>query len=430
MNILDLIAQSPTVRKYFGLPANTTSGVFTDYLGSPDPRDRNIYNSYKGIVFAAINTIARSMAAAEWDLTRSTKTNDPQRQVLATHPWLDLIENPHPGLSKFDLIFGSAVFEEIAGEWFWYFAMGERSKLPMEIYLLHPSKTKVVIDKETGDVIGYKYKQSAIGEGIFLEADEVLHHKNFNPNNQYRGLGTLQAGLSYAETEQFSTKFTRNFFKNNGTPAGVIMIDTNAKDEFDLFKRKWKEEYGGVDNAGKVAFLRGQEAKFTKLSLGLDELDMKALRELSEDAILKMFGVPRPLLGFADSTGLGRGNVETLEYIFAKYNIDFKLKQMDDTMQIAVDRFWPKENLTVVHREVIPEDKEATLAEEKAGVDIWLTRNDIRMRRGLEKRKGLDVLYQAANQLDIEGSDTTDTSKGVKSGKTVKLTIKDSQKKK
>lgn len=409
MSLLDTILQSPVFQKYFGLPAGTQQGVFTDYLGQSDPRTGNLYNNYKGIVFAAINTIARSMAAAEWDLTKNSKSADPQREVLKQHAFLELIENPNPSLSKFDLVFGSAVFEEIAGEWFWYFALGKNSKEPKEIYLLHPSKTKVVIDKATGEVVGYKYKQNSVGEGIFLEADEVLHHKNFNPNNPYRGLGTLQAGLTYAETEQFSSSFTRNFFKNNGTPAGVIMIDTNNGDEFEKFKRKWKEEYGGVENAGKVAFLRGKEAKFTKLSLGLNELDMKALRELSEDSILKMFGVPRPLLGFADSNGLGRGNVETLEYIFAKYNIDFKLKQMDDTMQIAVDRFWPEQKLTVIHRDVIPEDREAVLAEEKAGVDIWLTRNDIRQRRGLERRKGLDMLYHAANQMDIE--DSTDPEK-------------------
>lgn len=422
MTFKERIANNPVVRQFFGLPGQQGSSAFVDFMGLSDPRIYGLYDSYQGIVFAAINTISRSIAAAEWDLTRNSSSADPMRQVLPTHAFLDLIENPHEGLSKFDLMFGSAVFEEIAGEFFWYFPLPtNRTAPPTEVYLLHPSRMKVLVSKETGDVVGYKYKRTA-GDDVPLDYDEVLHHHNFNPNNPYRGLGTLQAGLTYAQTEQFSSRFTRNFFKNNGTPAGVVMIDTKNAEEFKKFQRKWKEEYGGVDNAGKVAFLRGQEAKFTKLSLGLNEIDMKALRDLSEDSILKMFGVPRPLLGFADSTGLGRGNVETLEYIYSKYTVDYKLKQFDDTMQIALNRFWPTEKLTVVHRNVIPEDKDAILAEEKALMDVAISRNEIRQRRGLAPRNGLDVLYHAANQLEVDGSDKQGSAvKAIKGSGTIKV---------
>lgn len=389
-------------RQYFGLPVGGGSQSFLDFQGTADGRSRNLYQQYEGIVFACVNAIAQSIASAEWQMQRLNA----QGKLVPTdnHRFLTLINNPNKSLSKFELFFGTAAFYELSGDAFWYFSLGELTKLPKEIYLLHPQRVKIQIDKETGKVIGYKYQRTG-ADDIPLDLKEVLHFKSFNPDSAYRGRGTVQAALSYIETERHTTNFTRNFFRNNATPRGIATVDTNSSTEFNKFKRKWEQRYSGPGNAGKVAFIRGQDVKFTQLSMGLSDIDMEALRRLTEDSILRMFRIPRALLGFTDDAGLGRGNVETLEYIFSKYNIEPKLKQIDDTMQVAIDRFYPKQQVFIDHTNTIPEDKEAVLAEEKALVDIAITRNQIRKRRNMVEVEGGDLLYTQAMQSEIEGSD-------------------------
>lgn len=407
------------VKQFFGIPINTgpNTSPFIEYQGNPDSRGNILYDRYQGIVYASVNVKAETIAGVEFEIYKPNAQGE--MQSVPNHPFLKVLNAPHKGFSKYELMLGTASFYQIAGEAFWYFALGEQSGKPKEIYLLHPQKTKVVIDKATGSVIGYEYMKSS-SDKIFLDAKEVLHFKTFNPDNPYRGYGTIQAGLTYIDTEQYSSNFTRQFFKNNATPAGIVTVNTADKAEFESFKRRWKERYMGSDNAGKVAFIRGNEVSFQKLSMGLNEIDMEALKNLSEDSILKMFRVPKALLGFADTVGLGRSNVETLEYIFAKYVIEPMLKQFDDTLQTALDQFYKGEGLVMEHEEIIPADRESRVKEYQAGVDVWLTRNEIREQMGLPKFESGDNLYVDLNKLSIDGVAPTNQT----ANRAVKITLK------
>lgn len=411
------------VKQFFGIPVSNgvKSTPFIDHLGSPDSRATVLYDKYEGIVYSAVNVKAETIASADFELYK--KNGQGEWQHVSDHPFMQVLNNPHKGFSKYELMLGTASFYEIAGEAFWYFALGEQSGKPKEIYILHPQKTKIVVDTVTGEVVGYEYMKSS-SDKIFLDANEVLHFKKFNPDNPYRGYGTIQAGLTYIDTEQYSSRFTKNFFKNNATPAGIVTVNTADKAEFESFKRRWKERYGGSDNAGKVAFIRGQEVNFQKLSLGLNEIDMQALKNLSEDSILKMFRVPKALLGFADTVGLGRANVESLEYIFAKYVIEPMLKQFDDMLQIAINTYYPTENLLIEHDDMIPADRESRIKEYQAGVDVWLSRNEIREQMGLAPYDNGNSLYVDINKLPVDGMSAPVEQKQLSAPTVIKLAVK------
>jgi HK97 family phage portal protein len=424
MKIGERLAGISVVRSFFGLPISAGSSAFMTNNGSVDPRTLSLYNRYTGIVYRCIELVAGSAAQGEWDVTKKTgRTGTPD--VVQEHEFIKLLSNPHDDFSMYDLLFGSIAFKLMSGEWFWYFAKGSQSGKPMEIYLLHPKQVDVVIDKDTREVIGYKYKVG--GTTIPLDLDEVWHHHTFNPNNEYRGLGKLQASLTYVDTELMSSSFTKNFFKNSGTPTGVVYVDTRGKEDFDKFKRTWKDNYGGVENAGKLAFLRGKEVKFTKLSLGLDEIDMKALRDMSKEDVAMMFGVPLELLARTDQSGLGRNVIEAAEYLFAKYTVTKELEELDESFGKIINRYWKSDTVVIKHKNIIPANAEQLLKEDTEGVDKWVTRNEIRARRGLPAVKGGDTLYHGTNQMLIEGSEEQKT-KALGTGVMVRLAGRKSKK--
>lgn len=394
-----------TGKRWFGVPTEVDT-PYIEYLGKPSRRSQSYLKEYKDTVYACITTICDSALETDWFVKKQLASGEMQK---INHSFTKLLNNPNPDLTKEELIETTLSFYELQGECFWYFALGERTGLPKEIYILRPDKMKIAVDPKTGEVIGYSLMKEN-GNSIDFSVNEIMHFKRFNPNNPYRGMGTVEAALTYIETETFATRFTRNFLYNNATPAGIITLKGDVpKATYDSFKRRWRDGMSGTENAGKVAIVRKFEAEFTKIGMSLGDIDLKALRDLTEADILKMFRVPKAMLGFSDSVGLGRGNIEALEYIFNKRVVNPKLEKLDGALQRKVDTFYKGQDLVIGHTSIVPADKEFELKERAAGYDRWITRNEIREQDGNDPKPGGDDLYYVLNQVPGESTPSQKT---------------------
>lgn len=377
---------------------------------------RQLLEEYKNLVYQCITAIAEDVAKYEPVFFRKDGRNGEKKPT--THPFQQVLENPNPNTSQFELFEATQSFIELTGEAFWYVLVGERTRTPMELDLIRPDRVKVAIDKETGDVAGYTVMTDS-GTEVPLEVDEVIHFKTFNPMNPYRGLGTVQAGLLYIETENSTSLFQRNFMKNQATPSGVLELKGNiSKEAFNKVKKIWKEQQAGLANVGKTLFIRNTDAKFTKVGLSLSDIDMAALKKITDEKVRGMFRVPKPLLGDTDQNGLGRNNIEAIEYVFEKRVIDPKFVRIDDTLRLAVRKYYNDKSIYIDHVSQIPEDKEAMLAEDDKAVGRWKTANEIRKERGLEPIPGGDDLYYNFNQIPVgEDKDNGESGSSNKSAR-------------
>lgn len=414
-------------KRLFGL------GRDEDYFGmstyGTDIKAYRNLETYKGIVYACINLISEQMGSYHPVMNKEIKGK--LEQVDDPTGFFDLLHNPGGKdnkaipISMFSLLYATAAFIELQGDVYWYMAKGQVSGKPREIVILRADTVGRELD-EKGN-IEYFFLKTYDGQRIRMEIDEVLPFVGFNPKSAYTGIGTVDASKDYIQTDEFSTLFTKNFFKNNAGVSGIIelagMVTPGA---FKKFVRAWRSKHEGVGNAGKTAIIRASEAKFTKIGLGLDELDMGALRKMSMEDIAMMFRVPLALLGkLTEGTGLGRANIETLEYVFAKYNIEPKMKKLDAILQFALERYYQVTDLKISHANIIPEDKEFELNERDKGVDRWMTRNEIRQEEGLGSIDGGDQLYIPFNNipLDESSSDVT-SSTAATTGKAISITIR------
>lgn len=370
-----------------------------------DYRVRNRLEAYKNVVYACVSLIGEAVGNYAPQVER--KKGDQWEKI--DHEFLDLLYRPSgkdlkaDSFSQFDLFETTISYMLLQGECFWYMALGKTTGRPREIVVLRPDKVGTDIDKNTGEINGYFIRQS-FGDPIPLEINEVLRFNFFNPKDPYKGMGIVEAGNDYIGTDESTATYTKNFFNNNAGLSGVLNIKGEVtKNAFRKFVRAWRDKYEGVTNAGKVAILRDSEAAFTKVGLGLDELDMAGLRKMSLDDVLMMFKVPLPLLGKAEQTGLGRANVEALEYIFAKYNIDKKMDRFDSVLQFALNRYYPQDiNTRVVHENIVPEDKEFELNERNLLTDKVFTRNEMRDEDGLDPVEGGDQLFVPMTSMPLD----------------------------
>lgn len=379
---------------------------------------------YRGIVMTCIAAIAEDVAKYQEIFNKKDARNGKMTQV--PHEFSKVLERPNPRLtSKFDLFVATQSFLELVGNAYWYLSVEQNSRKVHEIYLMRPDRVTVAVDPKTGDVVGYVYRHDN-GTEIPLEVDEVQHFKTFNPENEYYGLGTVEAGIVYIETEEDSSIFQRNFIKNQASPSGILTINGKIeKEQFNKVKAQWKEKTEGLANVGKTLFIRGADASFTKIGLSLGDLDMEKLKSITEDKILKMFRMPKIILGDTDQSGLGRGNAETADYVFAKRNIDPKQTRIDDGIQNIVRRNYKDDTLIVSHVSQIPEDVDRQLAEDTAAVGKWLTVNEVRERKGLAKVDGGDQLYVTFNQVPINEAGTNNSSNTGKKVRVLTVAKKD-----
>lgn len=383
---------------------------------------RQFLKLYRGIVWACINAIGDDVA--KYQPTFNQKDNRNGKMTQRQHEFMQVLERPNSRMtSKFDLFFATQAFLELVGNAYWYLSVEERSRKVREIYVMRPDRVRVATDKNNGDVIGYTFRDDS-GNEIPLDVDEVQHFKTFNPENDYYGIGTVEAGILYIETEEDSAIFQRNFIKNQASPSGILTINGKIeKEQFNKVKAQWKEKTEGLANVGKTLFIRGADASFTKIGLSLGDLDMEKLKTLTEEKIMKMFRVPEIILGVTDKSGLGRANAETADYIFASRTIEPKLLRIDDGVQNIIRRNYKDESVLVTHVSQIPEDADRKLNEQDKLVNRVMTVNEVRAERGLPTIGAAgDRLYIGFNQISLEDAGS-DNSASKSTGKTIQLTV-------
>ena len=413
-----------SLRKFF-YGAGQSFSTWANY-NSSNYSQTQLLHEYNNLTYICTKLISEEVGKYE-PLLFDIKTEKP----VYNHPFINLLNYPNPNLSKMQLFAGTQAYLELTGNAFWILTLGEQTGKPKSIKLIRPDVVTIVIDEENGQVKGYKIRTKS-GTDIPFNTNEIIHYKTFNPLDDYYGLGTLQAGLLYVETEKYTSKFQRNFLYNQATPSGVLTINGKISTEnFQILKRKWQESHAGVDNAGKTLFIRQAEAKFEKLGLNLADLNMEALKKLSKEDVLELFRVPEALLGKSDQSGLGRANIQTIEYIFAKRTIEPKLIAFDDTLRMKIKEIY-KEDYIVMHESQVESDKDFELNEDNLAVDRWLTRNEIRIKRGYDPIEGGDTLYTNLSNIGI-GEDVTSDSvtNGLNNGKKeiIKIKLKDNNKK-
>ena len=390
------------------------------YGGLTQYSRRKLLDQYKNLVYQCISVIAEDVALYQ-PIFFKKNTKGEENEI--NHEFEELIENPNPNQTKYELLEATQSYIELSGEAFWYFEVEEKSRKPRSIDLIRPDRVSVVIDKKDGSVIGYTVRRDD-GIEIPLEKDEVLHFKMFNPVNPYHGLGTLQANLLYTETEDSTSEFQYNFMKNQATPSGVLSMKGNISvGAFNKVKKQWREQQAGIKNVGKTLFVRKGEVSFQKIGLSIADLDMKDLKDITEKRVRGAFRVPKALLGDTDSTGLGRNNIDAIYYIFTKKNIDPKQIRIDKTIQTFVRKTYKDDKIFVKHVSQIPEDEKQQLEEDTKAVGKWKTINEIRKQRGLEPVNGGDELYYSFNQIPVSASNPKIDESGSSSQAGLKIKI-------
>jgi Phage portal protein/Phage Mu protein F like protein len=195
-----------------------------------------------------------------------------------------------------------ASWAKLEGEFFlcfddtWVLAGLKRNPAALSPFLIaRPDRMRLIV--QGGILQGYEYIDTAGVRTIFLP-EQVIHWKAFNPYDDWRGLGDLQAAKVPAEGAFLTGVYIRELMRNNGDQGFIVIGKNGVADDA-------QREQIVADLRAKRAALRAGIAKDLFLTGDISverpteraaSPELMAGLSLTHQEILVAFGIP-PSMG-------------------------------------------------------------------------------------------------------------------------------------
>jgi len=342
------------------------------YLGT---YDRSVY------VFACVKKIAEKIGNINFILYRVKNIKGDLEQINY-HPYLNLLNNPNGHQTKNKVFQLKQINEELTGDaYLRKIIVGGSVK---ELWHLRPDWVKVIPDERNYikefiyEIPGAKYKTYR------FDPEEIIHFAQPSPIKEFidrTGQTPIRPAQNRIDTEEFATRFNRDFFLNNARPDSVLKTEQHlSKERIQEMKDEWDKNYKGVGKNSKTAVLYGGLG-FEQIAVNQKDMDYLNGLKLTRDDILTIFGVPKPIISITDD--VNRANAETAIRIFLSETIKPKMESLVETLNQFLTPYFG-DDLILDCEDPSPEDREQVLKEYENGSNYgWLTQNEIREREGL-----------------------------------------------
>ena len=226
------------------------------------PPDWNAHQAYElayymdPITYACVRAIAETISALPFRAGADPRFKDkfnptaPLARLLGAEP----PDGPCPGLGASELWYAAIRDYLVTGRFGWEIETSSSGKpialWPLTAAALNPKPTK----GGTSWFSGFEYGRS--GEEVTLSPDRVFYVWHPSGNDYRQPESALRAASLPVSVSVMQARYDYAFLKNDARPAALIVTESfEDEDSFEAFKNQWNSTYGGVDNAGRAAFV-------------------------------------------------------------------------------------------------------------------------------------------------------------------------------
>lgn len=353
--------------------------------------------------YSGTNAIVNTFAMTELFVRKKMFVEgEVEYEIRREHQSLDLLENhmPNTGETRGAAYLTKTMLKQLAGihligagEAFW--VVGGRvggftgfAGIPTELHPLVPEFVDIKFDERTNYIKQYNYKVN--GRHFVFDPQEIVHFKQIDPLNPYRGLSSyLPAGRNF-DTDAESSEYIYHWFLNKAQPETVVMQeDAPSDEEMERLRAAWADRFAGARNAGAVHFLSGKGVDIKDMSKSQRDMQFKELKEFNRDTILADLRVGKGILGMMEDQS--RANAETQEYVFGKHIVKpFMVAFCEQLTRDYLPLFGNEEGEEFWFDEesIVPEDK---IQQAEVCSKLWptgaISSNDIRSKFGMDMRE-------------------------------------------
>ena len=350
-------------------------------------------------VSVCIDILTRNVARAEFEVR---KNGTVERDTALAN----LFRFPNKNLSRFDLWKQTCAWWSLDGEAFWWFGENYVCGIPTEIYILNPRYMQHVVDG--GKITKWVYTEEGSGRPLMILPDEVIHFKDWNPWNVYRGVSPLVSLGLEVEQDLLAAKQNTGLLKEGGVPKGLLKTDQVLTEaEAELLARTWDRKYGrGMKN--RVAVL-GKGTEYQPLTFSPDVLKLYDMKKWNLYTLLAKYGIPPRVANIQDSkSSLSGTDTDSQHRAFWNYTLIPLLKNFEEVLEVQLFRRFNLPETGVFNLDSIPELQESEdaqsnrdIAEINAGLK---TINDVLRKRGENTKPWGDTWFRASSLVPVEQS--------------------------
>jgi HK97 family phage portal protein len=382
--------------------ALTTSAAmgFREY---PNAKSADMLGSYVSWVFACVKARSRDVARIELKLYKVTNRKTGEVEEVMEHDVLSLLRSVNPFTSFQQLIESTQAYKDLTGEAFWYLVRAGSGGNGMitQIWLLRPDYMSIKTSKD-GFISSYEYIVPG-QQPITFQLNEIIHHKEFNPINPYRGMGVVRAAAVTIDAESYAEEYNKKFFRNSAVPEIVLKTEQKLSDaQVKRMHAEWGAKYGGTNNAHKTAILEGGLG-IESFSISQKDMEFLAGLGFSRDKILALFEVPKSRLGMTE--GVSVSNADATINIYLKYLVKPLMEGLRDALnEFLLPLYKGTEDMFFEIEDPVPQDVNAEMTRLESEFRMGaITPNEVREEGGRDQVPGLDSFYLAIGQQPIAG---------------------------
>ena len=352
-------------------------------------------------VSVCIDILTRNVARAEFEVRKNGNVELDSRLAR-------LFRFPNKSLSRFDLWKQTCAWWSLDGEAFWWFGENYVCGVPDEIYILNPRYMQHVVDG--GKITKWVYTEEGTGRPVIILADEIIHFKDWNPWNIYRGVSPLVSLGLEVEQDLLAAKQNTGLLKEGGVPKGLLKTDQVLTEaEAELLARTWDKKYGhGMKN--RVAVL-GKGTEYQQLTFSPDVLKLYDMKKWNLYTLLAKYGIPPRVANIEDSkSSLSGTDTDSQHRAFWNFTLIPLLKNFEQVLEVQFFRRFNLAQTGEFNLNNIPELQESEdaqsnrdIAEINAGLK---TINDVLMARGEKEKPWGDIWYKPSSLTAIDSEET------------------------
>lgn len=401
-----------------GTAAQDAAGLLSGILGwrrAPERGTQGLLEAYKRLPFvhSLFRRIAEDVSSVPWQVYAPaskrrgkhwyrTLASIPERhrqlevrravaagelRPVEEHPILTLFSTMNPYLGGFDSWVMNQLHLELVGD-----GPFVRQNNPMGNALqLWPIPPSWVMELPSPAAPFYRVQYMAWNREI--PEQEMFWLRVPDPLNPYvRGTSYGAACADEIDTDELRTRYAKNFFNNDATPAALVQLGANANTsqaETDRFRDMLNERHRGPGRNG-IALVTNREVKYQQLQPPMRELQFAELHPAGRNLLLEVLQFPRELVGLRD--GSNRATIGTAEYLYYRGVVLPRLERRRSFGQQLLAEW--DERLILGYANPVPEDTEAQ-REYMQQVPTAFTLNEHRAQGGkppLEGEEG-EALY-------------------------------------
>tara|TARA_R100000329_G_C7618195_1_gene219644 strand:+ start:2016 stop:4265 length:2250 start_codon:yes stop_codon:yes gene_type:complete len=361
------------------------------------------YKSYK----ALSSGIADSSVMYKANLLKSHALEELQHTELHK-----LMERPNPSQSYASFISELVAFGKLTGNRYVYGIgpdTGENVGKYTELYVM-PSH---VVEINTGGLMKPVDYYTIEYNGIYrIEADDMLHIKDFNPH--YDGSGShmygqspLKAGMRSMTTNNEAVETGVKFLQNQ-TSRGILMSEEGDLNEVQAqqLKDKFRRQHQGSSHAGDVIIT---PKKLSWVNFGLSTADLSLIEQYNASIkdLCNIFNVPVQLLNNTESSTYN--NMKEAKKALYQNCVIPELQKIQDELNRWLAPKYGEDICIEYDFSVIPELQEETdKIVDQMSKAWWLTPNEKRSAMSYDHdmdTPSMNDYYFPANLLPIDNQD-------------------------